>query len=326
MERLKYIDTAKGYLMLLVVLGHVLIVLNPYYANLYYTAPQAFIYTFHMPAFFIIHGIIFDVDKWRRRSVEQFVVHRLQTLIVPYCFFEVMGMVWRKVFYNQSLGKGLCNLITIRCNVGADWFLPAMFLGSLLFLICIKRPNRVYGILSTVVCFLLPMVMGDNQLLTVIGRGLLAYAFIMCGYLFKNLFLSEKIKSAVWMIVSLAVTAVVAIVGLKYGGNDFYTCTIQNPIALWVGGMSGTALIIGLSRILPCKVITNVIGNHTLSIMGTHQLAIYAMTALLPALTGGTIIQGLLLLMAILVFEIPMVWLIDSRICFLTGRQGRRGK
>ena len=47
MERLKYIDTAKGYLMLLVVLGHVLIVLNPYYANLYYTAPQAFIYTFH---------------------------------------------------------------------------------------------------------------------------------------------------------------------------------------------------------------------------------------------------------------------------------------
>lgn len=51
MERLKYIDTAKGYLMLLVVLGHVLIVLNPYYANLYYTAPQAFIYTFHMPLF-----------------------------------------------------------------------------------------------------------------------------------------------------------------------------------------------------------------------------------------------------------------------------------
>ena len=66
--------------------------------------------------------------------------------------------------------------------------------------------------------------------------------------------------------------------------------------------------------------------SYTLSIMGTHQLAIYAMTALLPALTGGMIIHGLLLLMAILVFEIPMVWLIDSRICFLTGRQGRRGK
>ena len=51
MKRLKYIDTAKGYLILLVVLAHVLIVLNPHYAKLYYTAPQAFIYTFHMPAF-----------------------------------------------------------------------------------------------------------------------------------------------------------------------------------------------------------------------------------------------------------------------------------
>lgn len=321
MKRIEYIDTAKGYLMFLVVLGHVLIVLNPDYATIYYTVPQAFIYTFHMPAFFIIHGIIFDVEKWRQRSTKEFVTRRLQILIVPYCFFEIIGIAWRMAFFHQSLGTGLYNLFTMRCNVGADWFLPAMFLGSLLFWGYVKQSNYLYGVLSTVVCFLLPMVMNSNQLLIVVGRGLLAYAFMMCGCMLKSMFLSEKTKSAAWMISSLVVTAVVAIVSLKYGGNDFYSCTVRNPLALWVGGMSGTVLIIGFSRILQCKIFTNYIGNHTLSIMGTHQLAIYMMTTLLPVAMIGTFIYGLLLILVIIIFEIPVVWLLDYHLGFLIGKQ-----
>lgn len=326
MKRVEYVDTAKGYLMLLVVIGHVLIVLNPEYGKLYYTAPQAFIYTFHMPAFFIIHGILFDVEKWQERSTKEFFVRRFQTLMIPYCFFELIGMLWRIAFFGQSLWTGLYNLVTVRCNVGADWFLPAMFLGGLLFMVYVRHPSRTYGVVSAALCFLLPMGMSGHQVLIVIGRGLLAYAFIMSGHLLRALFLSEKTKSSLWIALSFAVTAGVAVYGLKFGGNDFYPCLVQNPVTFFIGGVSGTVLIIGLSRILQCKMITDYIGNHTLLIMGTHQLAIYAMTALLPALTGGTIIHGLLLLMAILVFEIPMVWFIDSRICFLTGRQGRRGK
>lgn len=325
MKRVKYIDTAKGYLILLVIIGHVLIVLNPDYDKIYFTAPQAFIYTFHMPAFFVLHGIVFNMDKWREQSLKVFVLRRLQTLMIPYCFFEVIGIIWRKLFFNQPLGTGLYNLVTVRCNVGADWFLPAMFLGSLLLWIYVKYPNRIYGIVTTVASFLLPMVMNRNQFLIVLGRGLLAYAFIMCGCIFKSVFLSDKTKSAAWFIISLMITAVVAVFGLRYGGNDFYFCTVQNPLALWIGGMSGTVLMIGISRILHCKLITYYIGNHTLLIMGTHQLAIYAMTALVPALTGGTVIYGMLLLLGIVVFEIPVVWGIDRYLgVFIEKRTKRR--
>ena len=154
MKRVEYVDTAKGYLMLLVVIGHVLIVLNPHYAKLYYTAPQAFIYTFHMPAFFIIHGILFDVEKWQERSTKEFFVRRFQTLMIPYCFFELIGMLWRIAFFGQSLWTGLYNLVTVRCNVGADWFLPAMFLGGLLFMVYVRHPSRIYGVVSAALCFL----------------------------------------------------------------------------------------------------------------------------------------------------------------------------
>lgn len=324
MKRVKYIDTAKGYLMILVVIGHVLIVLNPDYDKIYFTAPQAFIYTFHMPAFFLLHGIVFNMDKWREQSLKLFVLRKLQTLMIPYCFFEVLGIIWRKLFFNQSLVTGLYNMVTMRCNVGADWFLPAMFLGSLLLWIYVKNPNRIYAIVTTVASFLFPMFMNGNQFRIVLGRGLLAYAFIMCGCIFKSLFLNDKVKSVVWFTVSLMVTAIVAVFGLRYGGNDFYSCTVQNPLALWIGGMSGSVLIIGISRILHCKMITYIIGNHTLLIMGTHQLAIYAMTALVPALTGGTVIYGMLLLLGIAVFEMPVVWFIDRYLGIFIGKQTKR--
>lgn len=321
MKRIDYIDTAKGYLMLAVILGHVLIVLNPDYSKLYFTSVQAFIYVFHMPAFFVIHGILFDIEKWSKKPLKEFLIKRLQTLIIPYVFFEVIGTFWRAIFYKQPLWTGIYNLITIRCNIGADWFLPAMFLGSLLFMIYVKHPNKIYAVFSTVICFLLPMIVSGHQLLIVAGRALLAYGFIMIGSLLKSLFLSEKIKRLSYIGASLFITALSAIIGLKWGSNDFYTCSVTNPLIFAIGGISGTVLILGISQIANIRIVTNYIGKYTLSIMGTHQLAIYMMTAVAPALTGGSVISGLLLLVVIFVFEVPVVWFIERYFGRFTGRE-----
>ena len=321
MKRIDYIDTAKGYLMLAVILGHVLIVLNPDYSKLYFTSVQAFIYAFHMPAFFVIHGILFDVEKWRKKPIKEFIIKRLWTLIIPYVFFEAIGTFWRAIFYKQPLWTGIYNLLTIRCNIGADWFLPAMFLGSLLFMIYVKHPNKIYAVFSTVICFLLPMIMSGHQLFIVAGRALLAYGFIMIGSLLKSFFLSEKIKRLSYIGVSLVITALSAIIGLKWGSNDFYTCSVTNPLIFAVGGISGTVLILGISQIANIRIVTNYIGKYTLSIMGIHQLAIYMMTAVTPALTGGSVIYGLLLLVVIFVFEVPVVWFIERYFGCFTGRR-----
>lgn len=320
--RIEHIDTAKAYLIFLVVAGHILIVLNPGYGKLHFTIVQAFIYAFHMPAFFVIHGVLFNNEKWKRLSAYEFMKKRLYSLIVPYLFFEMIGIVWKAIFCNQSFLDGLYYLVTIRCNVGADWFLPAMFIGSLLFLVYVKNPNRVYGVVSAVICFVLPMFMSGHQLTVVLGRGMLAYGFIMIGNVGKRLFQSEKTKEIPALAASLAVTAAVAVIGLKWSGNDFYTCTVGNPVTLVLGGIAGTLLMLGISCILQCKMAAY-IGSHTLSIMGTHQLVIYALSALMPGLYGGSIGKGIVLLLAIIAFEIPAVWLIDRYLPFFVGRKGK---
>lgn len=96
-SRIDYIDAAKAYLILLVILGHVLIVINPEYNKLICVAAQSFIYTFHMPGFFIIHGVLFNQKKWKERSVSEYIKKRIYSLIVPYLFFEILGIVCKTI-------------------------------------------------------------------------------------------------------------------------------------------------------------------------------------------------------------------------------------
>lgn len=318
-NRIEYFDTAKAYLILLVVLGHVLIILNPSYEKLYFSAIQSFINTFHMPAFFIINGILFNNEKWEKTSSMIFVKSRVRSLLIPYLFFEIVGISWKMLFEGQSLMKGIYNFITIRCNVGADWFLPAMFMGSLLFLCYVKNPVRIGGIAIMMLCFISPIFMAHNQLTVVLGRAILACGFIMIGNIGKKIFLNEKVKSLPCMIISLMVTGIMAIIALKFGGNDFYTCIINNPITLVVGGISGTLLILGASQWIGCKMI-NVIGKHTLTIMGTHQLVIYGLVSIMPQMRGGSLVHGLLMTVVIFVFELIAVYIIDLKFPFLVGK------
>lgn len=59
---------------------------------------------------------------------------------------------------------------------------------------------------------------------------MLAYAFIIVENLGKMIFVLEKNKLPKWMIVFLLVTGIMAIINLKFGGNDFYTCTVRNRL------------------------------------------------------------------------------------------------
>ena len=64
------IDIARGIACLLVVVGHV-----PTTPSLLHT----WIYSFHMPLFFIISGIVLNTND----SVKEFIKKRCKTLLVP---------------------------------------------------------------------------------------------------------------------------------------------------------------------------------------------------------------------------------------------------
>ena len=317
-QRIEYIDTAKGLLITLVIIGHILIVLNPGYERLVLALGQSFISGFHMPAFFILHGILFNPEKWKRAALSDYIKSRTLTLLVPYVFFEILGIVVRHILYGQDWLTGFMNMVTVRCNVGADWFLPAMFMGAMLLLIHVKLSNPIIGWASAVCSLVLPMVFPKTQLGIVICRGLMGYGFIMIGYLGRKWFVRHK-TCLMPTAIAMGITVLVAIVNLKWGGNDLYSATVTNPITLIVGGISGTILVLEFSKWLSNRVLAGV-GQQSLIIMGTHQLIIYSITSLIPAVRGGHLMWGLAIFLIITLVEIPICWFLKRYFPFLVGK------
>ena len=84
-KRMDTIDIAKGICILFVIFAHV---------N-YTTEVLVLIYSFHMPLFFILSGVLFKREKYE--SFRTFIKRRLNTLILPYIFFYMAGLVYAYV-------------------------------------------------------------------------------------------------------------------------------------------------------------------------------------------------------------------------------------
>lgn len=319
-ERIIAVDTARAYLIMLVIIGHVLIVINRSYSILLLNCIQEFIYSFHMAAFFIIHGTLISADRWSNTYYRVFLRKKIMTIAVPYLFFECIGTIWKSFFWGQSLITGLWNMLTIQCNVGADWFLPALLLGDFLVFLYTKINKRGFGVITIVFAIVILMVIPKSPFFTVIGRGIMAYLFIMIGLLGKSIVLSEKTGEWYIIIGSFLVTVCCAIINLEFTGNDFYSITLGNPCTFLIAGICGTCMIFGMARRFSSKM-TETVGQHTLTIMGTHQLIIYAFIASVGReIYDGSIYYGFALLVMVIVIEIPLVYLVDKYLYFLVGK------
>ncbi|MDR1564700.1 MAG: acyltransferase family protein [Oscillospiraceae bacterium] len=160
-ERLAWIDIARGFGICLIVLGHVNQYCGP---RIVYN----YIYSFHVPLFFLISGLVFSVAS----PPKEFFFKKIRTLLIPFFVFAYLSML---VFYITTDGLGIdlpfryqlyhpiwkaaLNVIygsTIQGHLFANtplWFLPCIFaLQAIYYPIekyLIKKYNwGVYGHIS----------------------------------------------------------------------------------------------------------------------------------------------------------------------------------
>ena len=74
MNRLDYVDVAKGIGIILVVLGHCLVFAGCWSSTLF-----RYIYAFHMPFWFTISGYLY-----KRKDPSSFIIGKVATLLVPF--------------------------------------------------------------------------------------------------------------------------------------------------------------------------------------------------------------------------------------------------
>ncbi len=285
--RIDAIDVAKGIGMLFVIFAHI------NYTN----APLTVIYSFHMPLFFVLSGMMFERGKYN--SFAQFVRRRFFSLIVPYFIFQLISLSFfflsEIVFSGFSfdlLRQGTVYIMQVFVSQGS----ANMFNRPMWFVLCLFAVEIVYYSISSlnkvaiaVVCTV-AVVAGwllesgklpfDNSILPwSLDSALFSIGFYAIGNIFaqpikSNITKISQSKHKLWVCLLVAVLSMVAGIPLALlnGKISIGSKDLNNGFLLYLTGLIGTVFILALSILMQKLRIFQFIGKTSFCIMGIHYL------------------------------------------------------
>lgn len=327
-NHLKHIDSAKGILIIIVVIGHMLQMPN---------CPHNYIYvlicSFHMPAFFMISGALFNSEKWHQKGLGAFLKSRFQSLMIPWFFFETQASIFILIFkllqqQNAQLTPHViadifipiiknANPLQIWTNCGANWFLITLFLGEIIMFAIskLKTEKLIFTTVSlTVFLKLIGSLLARMPYGSWIGRTMLSVVFLAIGYLSKKFIRNPPVASTILCFPLLLITA-------NYNGRaDMSSFSINHLIFFIASGILGTVFVVGISALLHTKLMC-VIGHESLIIMGTHQLIKYCIISLWPEFWIFSRTNAVIFLVSVCFFECLYIPLINKTFPGLVGKR-----
>ena len=275
-KRVGYYDIAKGIGIILVVIAHI------EYMPL---ELRKYIVTFHMPAFFVISGMLMNLTGEAGRPFKPLLLNKIQRIMIPYFVFSlvypliewVRFLVTGDGYSAEHFWQDIFVGITMT-GVSVLWFLPALFFSELLVLFIVRHYKKpVYLIAYVLILALLwclPFLIQPMAL--VLWRIVICSFLVLAGYL-----LYPMIKKGAGYPVILLPAAVFMFVILYFTGElngivDLHYVLLGNKALYYLNALMGSVALVFLSIFteerlggMPERVLT-FFGRHSLFIMITH--------------------------------------------------------
>lgn len=154
-KRISWIDTAKGIGISFVVLGH-------YIQTLYVRSGGGefafyWIYSFHMPLFFFLSGLVYKHKKWN-----DFLQGLLKNLLIPTIVFSILYFLYKALIIKENIDWWGIIVCDRHSYMHLYWFMWSLFWTKLLYYIIhsfIQSPKIILGLSIVVlyVCFFLKL-------------------------------------------------------------------------------------------------------------------------------------------------------------------------
>ncbi len=271
-DREKWLDTAKGIGIVLVVFGHL--------CGEYLPLLVKWIFSFHMPLFFMLSGYL-EYGK-KVGSFKPYIKHKASSLLWPYFTFGFCIVVIAAID-SIRIGNSEVLIRTILIHlfgysradygIGVIWFLAVLF--ELEILIGFLRYKNLLAV--SVIFLIIGNITFFKQITLPLYFNVLggAIAFFMVGMIIR--ILHDRIKSIYTIIFSaifVLSTLISMIVFMKNDRVDLAVGIYGESLCLYyIGAISGSFVIILISHII-CRFTTvNVLallGQETMIIMMAH--------------------------------------------------------
>ncbi len=247
------------------------------------------IYSFHIPIFFIISGILFYQKNELKYSKKEFLIRKLKTILFPYISISLINILYSiitSIAHNNFTISTVLNelLSTLSFNgILALWFLPTLFLSETLCYLFLHYLNgRVMIISVSIILTILTSVLlagiidqtnGSipsylNQLLNIFTRALIGFIFLLFGYFLPFVF--TRINISHWLLLTLGVIFLcINFILYRFNKVDLHFSIIGNPILYYTNALCGSIGVL---------IISYFIGGHSkiISFWGKNSLIIFS--------------------------------------------------
>lgn len=251
-KKFEFIDYSKGVGIILVILGHI-------------GFGVKFIYTFHMPLFFLLSGFL--MTNINEKNFKNFVTGKLRSVIVPYYIFSLLSYVWWGVFERRFRSQEVSPTEALKdiflptmdsmfiYNV-VLWFLVTLFFSYIFVFLLIKYFYRnVY--IGLAVSFSLFLTFAHLNAPKIFEMGIVlsgAQLFMTLGH-FLRPFIIKKMDEAMKASVIFNITNCIFLVIFTYSLSNINNGVnmMSNSYGVYhlfiLGGLSGSFLVFYFSVI-----------------------------------------------------------------------------
>ncbi|TAJ13604.1 hypothetical protein DMA11_08580 [Marinilabiliaceae bacterium JC017] len=316
-QRIDWIDTARG-------IGIVLVV----FCHLYFDYTRTFIYSFLMPLFFFIAGLLYNNSKYF--TLKSFIISRFRKLMYPYFLWSSLLFLFWLLFDvgDYSIFK---NFLGIFLGTGGHeymdwgvmmWFLPCLFLTELLYYILLKVKS-----INISLCVILCSAIGftinryfDIHFPWSFQIAIVLILFYHIGNRLRDV-LMERIVKARQLLLIIPATLIWFFSSYYNGEIYAYQGQFNNPFLFIISGISGVSMIILLAFWIQRLRFLSLIGRHTMLIFLAHLRALTIVKGVQVFVLGIDLNQsfGISLLYIVLVIAllVPASIFISKKIPFL---------
>ena len=263
-NRYEWVDIARGYCILCVMLGHM-----EQEAGIL----RDIVYSFHLPMFFMLSGFLFHPEKY---ELKVFVKKKIKGLLIPYFFMGSVIIIVNWCFYYfgdiHALGRYIYELV-VQNRFHTIWYLTCLFCTEMIFYFIARyvTANRIkMGILIVEIAImgLVYYYKGGQPLPWNVDVCTTALLFFYVGYMCQKIKLHVSPK---YLVLSVIASCVCIYINLRFEGHglEMFGCEYAIVPCTFIASVSGAYIVYCISNVE--NKLVSYIGKHSMVYFGWHQ-------------------------------------------------------